>query len=112
MVNKIESIVNEVIDEVFGANQNVMDFMGLAMMIGRMYNQRMREDSPEMQAHETMYRNLYEKGGDEAVMKTFEEQSGIPIKPVGGGKYQFDYSDIDRKQTGSQTQWNYKYAGD
>ena len=79
----IKNIINEEIlklMEVYGQNQDPMDLLGLAMMIGRLYPTELAKDSPEIQAFVSILQNDYGKKGDRGVMERFKVFTGIPIK--------------------------------
>jgi len=87
-------IINEEIQKLFEnfSNEEGMDFLQLALMIGRLYDNPLTKDSPEIKAFVSILKKEYDKTGDSGVMKAFESYADVRIKPVGFQRYAFDYS--------------------
>ena len=109
----LKSIINEEIQkivEVYGQSDEPMDFLGLAMMIGRLYPEELKPDSQEIKAFISILQDAYDSNGDLGVMERFKSFTDIAIKPVGLRKYVYDYRDNKGQQIPGK--WNYKYPGD
>jgi len=111
MSEKLKTIINEVINELYG-EQDPMGFQELAMMIGRLYDKPLTNDSPEINVFVRILQSKFNELGDKGVMDVFAKYAGVAIKPVGYQEYAYDYSDNNKPRNTSQTQWNYKHAGD
>lgn len=84
--------------EIYNMNQKGMGFLELALMIGRLYDNPLTKDSNEIKVFINILKDEYNKNGDNGVIKSFKEFSGVNIKPVGYQEYEFDYSDNQKKQ--------------
>ena len=89
------SIINEEIKKLFEnySEEEGMDFLQLALMIGRLYDNPLTKDSREIKVFVSIFKTEYEENGDKGVMQKFQEFSGVRIKPVGFQRYAFDYSE-------------------
>ena len=82
--SQVKTLVNNIIEcnDVLLENQEVYNLEGLAEILSR-------TGRDEITLFDIL-KDLYRHGGDEAIIKTFKESTGIDIKDVGKGRYVFN----------------------
>jgi len=90
---KIDSMIQEEMLNVISENTETYDINGLLELINRF----LKGDAVKQWAThvlQTAQKQGYEKipAGDQAIIAAMKDITGIDLKPIGGGKYQLDFS--------------------